>query len=43
MMKHYLTENYFPEGKGGPAHVMKIFEVVEVRLHSFLTSALHGD
>jgi hypothetical protein len=22
---------------------MKIFEVVEVRLHSFLTSALHGD
>ena len=42
-MKHYLTGNYFTEGKGDSAHAIKMYEGVEVRLHSFLTSALDGD
>jgi hypothetical protein len=39
-MEHYLTGHYFTEGKGDPAHAIKMYEGVEVRLHSFLFSAL---
>ena len=37
-MKHYLTENYFTEGKGDPAHAMEMFEGVEIRLHTSIHS-----
>jgi len=38
-----LFNTKLTEGEGDPAHAMKIFEGVAVRLHSFLHSALDGD
>ena len=41
-MQHYLTENYFTQGKIGLVNAEKMYEGVEVLLHLFLTSAMDG-